>query len=172
MKKAEKLFDTHHKSHKHPTNEGLITAVAFGGFLITVGLVFSLNPDLPQLITNFFSNITTRPYPVDSTTSNFFLPAPANPTAHFDLYSALIQFDIGIGILQVIILALRIAFHSKTDKIAETIGNLIFWFGAAVLVSTFLQAGTLESWFTYWGALIVLVGITLIARAIVHFARR
>jgi len=91
---------------------------------------------------------------------------------HLDLYSALIQFNIGIGILQVVILALRIAFHSKTDKISETVGNLIFWFGAAVLVSVFLQTATLEGWFTYWGALIVLVGVTLIARAIVHFARR
>ncbi len=172
MKKAEKLFDSHHKSHKHPTNEGLITAVAFGGFLITVGIIFVFNPSLPQWITDFFNNITIRPYPPGSSTSNFFLPAPANPSAHIDLYSALIQFNIGIGILQIIILALRIIFHSKTDKISETIGNLIFWFGAAILVSTFLQTGTLEGWFTYWGALIVLVGVTLIARAIVHFAKR
>ncbi len=172
MKEGRKLFDTHHRSHKHPTNEGLITAVAFGGFLIVVGMVFALNPNLPQYITDFFSNITARTYPIDDPTSNFFLPAPANPSAHMDLYSTLIQFNIGIGILQIIILALRIAFHSKTDKIAETIGNLIFWFGAAFLVSTFLLTGTLEGWFTYWGALIVLIGITLIARAIVHFARR
>ncbi len=34
--------------HDHWFSEGVITAVAFGGFLILVGLVFALTPDLPQ----------------------------------------------------------------------------------------------------------------------------
>ena len=157
---------------KQPKKEGIITAVAFGGFLVIVGLLFILNASLPQMITDFFDNIRTTTFPIDAPNSNFYLPAPVNPSANLGIYSVLIQFDVAIGILQVIILALRTAFHSKTDKIAETAGNLIFWFGAASLVSIFLQTGTLQGWFTYWGALIVLVGITLIARATVHFVKR
>ena len=82
------------------------------------------------------------------------------------------QFDIGIGVLQIIILALRLFYHSKTDKIAETVGNMIFWLGAAALVNTILQVGTLQSWFEYWGALIVIVGISFVARAAVYFVKR
>ena len=155
-----------------PLHEGLTTAIAIGGFLILIGLVFSLNPNLTDRISDFFSNITSTTYPLDSSTSTIYLPAPTYPEAHSALYSALLQFNLGFGILQIIILALRLFYRSQTDKIAETVGNLIFWFGAAALVSTVLQVGTLQSWFEYWGALIVIVGISFIARAIVYFAKR
>lgn len=82
------------------------------------------------------------------------------------------QFDLAIGILQILILALRLGMHSPTGKTAETVGNLIFWLGAAVLVNMFLLTGTINGWFEYWGAFIVLIGITLVARAIVYFAKR
>lgn len=160
------------KTRKQPLHESLITAVAVGGLLIVVGTVFALNPNILQGISDFFSNITFEAFPPNSATSSIILPALANPSAHLDLYTALIQFDIGIGILQIIILALRIVFRSNTNKLSETVGDLIFWFGAAYLVSIFLQAGTLVGWFTYWATLIVLTGITMIVRAIVHFAKR
>lgn len=155
--------------HRH---DGLISAIAFGGFLIVVGLIFSLTPGLLQMISDFFSDITTRTVPINSTTSNIILPAPAHTASHSALYTALMQFDIGIGILQVVILSLRIVYRSQTTKIAETVGDLVFWFGAAFLVSTFLQLGTPDGWFTYWGALIALIGASLIVRAIVYVVRR
>ena len=153
-------------------HEGLITAIAIGGFLILIGLVFSLNPNITDRISDFFSSMTSTTYPIGSSTSTIYLPAPTNPAAHSALYSVLLQFDIGFGLLQVIILALRLFYHSKTDKIAETVGNMIFWLGAAALVSTILQVGTLQSWFEYWGALIVIVGISFVARAAVYFIKR
>ncbi len=152
-------------------HEGLITAIAVGGFLILVGLVFSLNPNLMDSISDFFSNITITRYPPGSSTSTISLPAPSNPAAHSVLYSALLQFNLGFGLLQIIILALRLAYHSQTDKIAETVGNIIFWFGAAMLVNSVLQIGTIQSWYEYWGGLIVIVGVSFIARAIVYFVK-
>jgi len=152
-------------------HEGLITAIAVGGFLILLGLVFSLNPNLMDRISDFFSNITTTRYPPDSSTSTISLPAPINPAVHSVLYSALLQFNIGFGLLQIIILALRLAYHSQTEKIAETVGNIIFWLGAAMLVISVLQIGTIQSWFEYWGGLIVIVGVSFIARAIVYFVK-
>jgi hypothetical protein len=160
--------DSHQRGHW----EGTITALAFGGFLIIVGLVFVLTPNLSHDITAFFNDIITTPLPLGSSTSNIMLPAPASPAAHNALYSAVMRFDIGIGILQVLILALRLQVKSWTRRVAETVGNLVFWFGAAILVNEFLLMGTLKGWFEYWGALIVVVGISLVARAIVHFARR
>jgi len=163
------LNPRHMYEHQH---DGLISAVSFGGFLIILGLIFVATPDLWQHITSFFDNLTTQAVPLGSGTSNVVLPAPANPAAHQALYKALINFDAAIGALQVILLVMGVGLHVSTGKIAEKVGDLVFWFGAAVLVQIFLLQGTLGSWFQYWAALIILIGITLIARAFVHFIMR
>jgi hypothetical protein len=157
--------------HDHWFSEGVITAVAFGGFLILVGLVFALTPDLPQKIVSFFDNLTSSAAPIGSN-SNIVLPAPADPSAHQALYTAVLYFDIGFGVLQALILALRLFVHSKIRRIAETIGNIVFWFGAALVVNVFLLTGTLSGWFEYWAALVIVVGASFIARAFVYFAKR
>jgi hypothetical protein len=160
---------THRERHEH---DGLITAVAFGGFLIIVGLVFALTPSLWQNIVDFFSDLTVTRVPYGGSTSNVVLPAPANPAAHQTLYAALLQFDIAFGVLQLLILALRLGAHSSVPRIAETLGNAVFWLGATFLVNALLLAGTLSGWFTYWAALIVVVGVSMIARALVYFVKR
>lgn len=152
--------------------DGWITAVAFGGFLIIVGLLFVLTPNLWHSVTSFFDDITTRPLPFGGPDSTISLLAPLHPEDHQTLYNAVLQFDIAFGVLQIVILGLRVGSHSRTRRIAETLGNAVFWLGAAVLVYVFLLQGTLESWFEYWAALIVVVGVSLIARAVVHFAKR
>jgi hypothetical protein len=157
------------EEHRH---DGFITALAFGGFLIIIGLIFTLTPDLWQKITEFFNSITTTSFPFGGPKSAISLVAPANPAAHKAFYTALLQFDVAFGVLQVIILGLRIRVHSRTRRIAETLGNAVFWFGAAILVNVFLLTGTIDGWFEYWAALIVVVGVSLITRAIVHLARK
>jgi hypothetical protein len=152
--------------------EGIITAIAFGGFLIIIGMLFALTPNLWQNITSFFDHLTTRYFPFGSPNSTISLPAPSNPAAHQSLYNALLQFDVAFGILQLIILALRIRIRSRIRRIAETVGNAVFWLGAAVLVNNFLLLGTFTGWYQYWGALIVLVGVSFVARALVYFAKR
>jgi hypothetical protein len=156
----------------HKQGDGFITALAFGGFLIIVGLIFAITPDLWQRITDFFNGFTTARFPFGSDTSSIVLPAPVDPAAHKVLYTALLQFDVAFGILQVAILGLRVWMHSKTSRIAETLGNAVFWLGAAVLVNIFLLTGTVSGWFEYWAALIVIVGVSFIARATVHFAKK
>ncbi len=153
-------------------HEGLITAVAIGGTLITLGFVFAITPDLFGKIGSFFGDLTTRALPYGGGLNNLVLPAPAHPAEHSALYSALMQFDIGIAVLQVIILAMRLALQSRAHRVAETVGNLVFWGGAAFVVYEFLLKGTLVSWFQFWAALIVVVGVSLVCRAITHFARK
>jgi hypothetical protein len=154
--------------------EGIITAVAFGGFLILVGMVFAITPDLSAKITDFFNGFTNVvfPFPEGSSTSTMSLLAPANPAAHSVLYNAVMQFDIGFGILQAIILALRLMVHSPRRKVAETVDHLIFWFGAAALVNVFLLTGTTTAWFEYWASLIMLIGVGLVVRGIILLAKR
>lgn len=153
-------------------HETIITAVAIGGFFILVGAVFVTNPDLWESITAFFQDITTRTWPFGGEGSTIALVAPANPAAHAVLYNALMQFDIGMGVLQIVILALRFMWRSRVGKVSETVGNMVFWLGAALLVNVFLLPGTLAGWWQYWASLIVVVGVSVVARGIVYLAKR
>ncbi len=151
-------------------HEGLITAVAFGGFLIILGSIFGLTPDMPQKTGAFFSDLVLNTFPFGSGT--LALPAPANPTAHLDFFGAVFNFMVGIGILQVVILALRLWARSRIGRIAETVGNLVFWLGGAVMANVFLLSGTVNGWFQFWATLIILAGASLIAQFIVRLAKR
>jgi hypothetical protein len=116
-------------------HEGLITALAAGGFLIILGLVFTLTPGITDKTTTFFRDLTNVTRNLGSSTIN--LPAPAHPAEHLDFYTAVTNFLLGVGILQIVILALRLAVHSRVRRIAETVGNLIFWLGTAVAAKRF-----------------------------------
>ena len=151
--------------------EGLITALAIGGFFIILGSVFALTPGIYQETRNFFSDITTVTYHL-GTASTVNLLAPAHPSEHLAFYTAVVNFLLGVGILQIVILALRLATHSRIRRIADSIGDLIFWLGAALVANSFLLAGTLTGWFQFWSALIVLIGLSLIARFFVYLVGR
>jgi hypothetical protein len=101
------------------------------------------------------------------------LPAPANPAAHAVLYTAAFQFHIGLGILQVILLAIRLTMGSPISKTAETVGNLVKWFGGAYLITTYLNSTTtLSRWFMFWAGILIILGLSLIVRALVLLAKR
>jgi hypothetical protein len=149
--------------------EGLISALSVGAVLILIGIVFVINPNLWGNIVDFFKNISTIRISGTST----FLPAPTVPSAHVGLYIAVEQFELGVGILQVVILAARLLVRSRIRRIAETVGNLVFWFGASYLTVTYLNSTTTqEMWFLFWAAIVMLFGVSLIVRAIVLFARK
>jgi len=158
-----------HQRKVNPWHEGLITALAVGGFFIILGAVFGLTPGIPQKTIDFFSDFTAQSYPFSGGT--LVLPAPAHPAAHLDFYGAVINFMIGIAVLQVIILALRLWAHSRLGRIAETVGNLTFWAAGAFVANMYLLAGTLSGWFTFWAALIIIIGVSIVVRVIIRFSR-
>ena len=154
----------------HPNRflyEGLITALAIGGIFIVLGLAIVSTPNIVQISTAFFKDLSNATYPIG--TGNAVLPAPANPAAHAAFYTAIINFMLGVGILQIVILALRVGLHSRVRRIGETVGNMVFWLGAAAVANVFLLAGTLQGWFQFWAFLIVIVGLSLIIRFAIHF---
>jgi hypothetical protein len=169
VKKEEKMSQTPHGNRS--LHEGLITALAIGGFFIILGLVVTLTPAISQKTNTFFSDLTTVTYSLGGS-STLNLLAPAHPAEHIGFYTSVMNFLLGVGILQIVILALRLAAHSRVRRIAETVGNLIFWLGAAVMANIFLMVGTLNGWFQFWSALIILTGISLIARFFVHLVKR
>lgn len=148
--------------------EGLITALAFGGFFVTLGLVFGLTPRIGNAFGDFFSDLTSVSYPLFNGT--VVLPAPEHPANHPIVYTAIFTFMLYIGILQIVILAARLLAHSTIRHIAETVGNAVFWLGGALAAYVYLMAGTISGWFTFWPSLIVLAGVSLIVQGIILFA--
>ncbi|MGE5533718.1 MAG: hypothetical protein ACM3UN_05160 [Bacillota bacterium] len=153
-------------------HEGLITALSIGGFFIILGSVFAFTPGIAQKTNTFFSDLTTVTFPFGSPGSTVSLLAPAHPAEHHDFYTAVMNFLIGVGVLQIVILVLRLVVHSRIGRIAQSVGDLIFWMGAAIAANVFLLAGTHNGWFQFWSTLIVLIGLSLIARFFVNLVSR
>ena len=153
------------------SRENLYAAISVGIVFILIGVVFVLAQpsSLWDSIVTFFSNFTLRSVPG----TGISLPAPANPAAHAVVYTAAFQFCIGLGILQVILLALRLMTQSPIGKTAETMGHLVYWFGAAYLVTTYLNSTTtISRWFMFWAGILIILGLSLIVRALVLSAKR
>jgi hypothetical protein len=161
---------TQTQHHNRPLSESLITAVAWGGFFIVVGVVFGLTPGIASAIGDLFNDMTGVTYP--GLYGTIVLPAPANPAAHQAVYQAVFNFMLAIGVLQIVILIARLAVHSPIKRIAETVGNMIWWVGGAVVAYIYLMAGTLSGWFTFWPSLIILAGVSLIVQGVIRLSFR
>ncbi|MGD0644954.1 MAG: hypothetical protein ABSA75_08630 [Candidatus Bathyarchaeia archaeon] len=151
--------------------ESLVTAIYVGAIFIILALVYliNLNNNLFNRIVNFFSSFIFAQAPG----TNISLPAPANPAAYMVLYTAAFQLSIGIAILEITILALRIFLHSPLARKAETIENIVFWLGASYLIITYLFRMTIQTeWFVFWAGIILIAGLSMVARAFVLLVRR
>jgi hypothetical protein len=151
--------------------EGLIGAVYIGLIFILLALIYFIN--LPHNIWNSFVNFFGSFVLAQVPRTSFSLPAPFNPGAYTVLYNAVFQFCLGIGILEISILALRIVMHSPLPRKAETIENVVFWLGTSYLAITYLVNMTLRSeWFVFWAGIILIAGLALVARSFVLLAGR
>lgn len=165
-------MNAHPRRHIGPRafGENIITAISVGTVFILIGTIYvtTLPTSLWDKMADFFSSLTGSPVPGTS----IYLPAPASPATHAVFYNAIFQFCIGIAVLQIIVLALRLMFKSSISKTSETAGNLVYWFGASYLVVTFLNSSTTSTmWFAFWAAILIVLGVSLIARAFVIFAK-
>ena len=150
-------------------HEGILSAVSVGAVFILIGLIFVTTPDLWGKIVSFFNDFTTTQVPG----TGISLPAPAVPAAHAQLYVAVSQFSVGLVILEILLVAMRLIARSPTRRLAQEVGNLVFWLGVVYLINTFLNdATTLSIWFGFWAGVLVVLGLSLIARALVLLAKR
>ena len=160
--------NTFGRQNKLSFSEGFITALSVGGFFIILGLVFVLTPGTWHAADTFFRDLKIVNVSTNSNMASLNVPAPANPAMHADFYSAIFNFCVGIGILQIAVLALRLIFRSHIRRISNSVGDLIFWFGAAFSVNTFLLAGTLKGFWQFWAALLMILGVSIIVRGIIY----
>jgi len=150
----------------HPSNEWIFGVVSAGLFLIVAGTIFITTPALFDETIAFFKDLTV----VKVHDTSIYLPAPAFPRNHLMVYSAVMQFSLMWGIVEIAVLVLRFALHSTANKEAETLGNVAYWLGSYYLIQKFLIEET--KWFEYWALIIILLGASLIVRAIFLAATR
>jgi len=152
------------KDVSHARRDGIFSAVSAGFFFVLVGLFFVITPNLLDEIGVFFRDFDLVRVP----NLGISLPAPVSPWAHSVVYSVAERFSFVWGIFQIVILVLRFAARSPAGKIAETMSNIAFWLGASVLISALLNETTTRvMWFEFWAAIIVLLGLSLIVRAVI-----
>lgn len=155
----------------YKAQERIFSVISAGAFFILVGIIYVIHlpASLWDAIVSFFGSFTLAQVP----STGIYLPAPISPWSHALLYGAIFQFCIGIGILQIIMLVLRYTLQSPISKTAETIGNLVFWFGTAYLITAYLNSTTdMSKWFVFWAGLLMILGLSFIARAFVLLAKK
>jgi len=151
--------------------ENLITTVYIGLIFILLAIIYFIN--LHNNIWNSFVNFLGSFVLTQVPGTSVFLPAPFTPGAYTVLYTAAFEFCLGIGILEMSILALRITMHSSLPRKAETIENVVFWLGASYLAITYLvNMAIMSEWFVFWAGIILIGGLSLIARSFVLLAGR
>lgn len=158
------------KNNPQRNKEGLFSAISAGFFLLLLGTIFVLNPNLFGETIDFLSDFKIVDIP---NTEISFLGIEV-PRSHLTVYEAGYQISIALAVFQVIILGLRFAFSSSWIKRSETVGNLIYWGINAFIIQLFLLETT--QWFVYWSIVIIIIGISLISRglimAVVRFIKK
>jgi hypothetical protein len=171
MMKNRLMSSLNLESLSEKKKEGLFTTLYIGSLFIILAIVYfiHLSDNLWDSLVTFFTTLTLAPVP----NTGISLPAPSTPSAFGNLYAAAFQFSIALGIVEIIILALRVILHSSVIRISETIENIVFWFGASYLIIAYLVNMTISTeWFVFWAGMILIFGIALLARAFVILAKK
>jgi len=135
----------------------ILGLASFGFFLLLIGVIWTVTPDLHQKIIDFFNDFkrTEEIFP------NVSLPVPTG--SHPEVYTALAQFCFVFGLFQIVILVLRFFFREPVDRIAGTFSGIVFWLGVS-FVSNQLADGAIK-WLGFLGWLIVFMGLSLVVRS-------
>lgn len=151
-------------------HEGLLSAISVGFFLILIGVLIISTPNLADKVGTFVNHFQT----VQVGNTNIYIPAPEHLGDHIDIYLTARQFSLIWGVFLIAMLGARFILESPLRRKAENLGDIVFWLGTTYLVQTFLVAPTQVSpqtidvtkWFEFWAAIVMLIGVSLIARAI------
>jgi hypothetical protein len=152
--------------YRQKSRENFIGIFSVGVFLILLGMIFVVTPDFFNKVISFFKDFGLVQVP--NISLGIPLPAPNNPANHTAIYSTASWFSFGWGIFLVALLVVRVLAHSPLQKKAENTSDIFFWLTNGFLIGNYLNnATTTVMWFTYWTLIIILLGVSLIIRAII-----
>lgn len=140
-------------------DEQLLGWLSFGAFLVIVGAIFLITPNLADEIEAFFRDLE-----LEQVSGDFYFPTPQNP--HQTLYESVAFFCFAFCIYQFLLLILKFALKAEPTKKSETFTSIIFWpaTGYGMLM---LKDGTIE-WLTFIATLVILAAIAIIIRSAAH----
>jgi len=148
------------------STERLISVSSIGFFLILIGMIFALTPDFFSSLLTFFKDLGLVQVP--NVFTGIVLPAPRNPADHTTVYSVASWFSFVWGIFLVALLLVRILANSPLNKKTQNASDIFYWLANGFLIGRFLNGTTnTVMWFSYWSAVIMLLGVSLIIRAII-----
>ncbi len=144
--------------------ESFISIISAGFFFILAGALFITTPTLFDNILSFFRNFGIQEIP--HTGIGFI--APTTPWVHVIVYRAAEMFSFIWGLFQIVVLALRFIVRSPVAKKAEAGSNIVGWLGSGYLINMYLtETTTLTVWFIFWSMMLILIGLSLVIRAII-----
>ncbi|MFQ6076825.1 MAG: zinc ribbon domain-containing protein [Candidatus Bathyarchaeia archaeon] len=154
---AEQCFGPPPSPPRRREEQDRVGIASFGFFLILMGGIYVITPNLPDLIVAF-----VRDFKLVEVASDIWFPTPASN--HPELYGVAQQFCFAFGLFQTLILVVRFALGSTPRKKVDTVSGMIFWFGAGFL--TWMLSTETIDWFNFLAGLIILVGLSIIVRAL------
>lgn len=157
-------FQQHQTRHR----DTLIIVISIGLSLILLGTIYITTPSLSYSLQTFLDPNSWTISNIPNT--NVFIPLPATPSTYLAVYLAALEFCLVWGLFQIFVLFFRFIIRSKPYRMGRTISRVVFWLGTSYLIYTYLNSTTtIVTWSVFWTALIILIGITFIIRAVVLF---
>lgn len=144
-------------------DEQLLSWLSFGVFLIIIGVLFILNPNLIEEVRGFFED-----FKLEQVSGGFYFPAPQN--RHPTLYNSIALFCFTFGTYQIFLLILKTALGAASTKKVETFTSVLFWL-AAGFAMLMLKNGAI-GWMTFIAWLIILTAIIIIIRSVAYIIFR
>ncbi|MEM3675358.1 MAG: hypothetical protein QXG08_07810 [Candidatus Methanomethyliaceae archaeon] len=145
------------KRQKEETDK--LGVISIGVFLVLLGLVCMLTPNIGEHLIGFLSPENWR---ISKVGQGLFLP---EPNTHYPvLYNTASYFCFAFGAFQIVILLLRVVLHDPLNKIGETLSEAIFWMGMNFFFG--MLASNALGWFGLFAAFLMLVGASIITKSI------
>jgi len=132
--------------------------ISFGAFLIILAAIYLTTPNIIREVENFVLD-----FRLVQVFDNFWWPVPSSN--HAVLYTAAQRFCYAFGLVELGILGLRFAKKASIHGKAGTLSSVVFWLGAGYVLGLLSQGGL--SWLSFIGALIIVVGISIVVRALI-----
>jgi len=148
---------------KRPEETNWLSLLSFGLFLMLLGTIWTATPNLTEDVKTF---VDPKNWRLENVTGNIAFPEPQGNYAV--LYTAAMQFCFIFGVLQIIILVLRFVFHESTNRKADTVSGIAFWFSTSFFLHMLTNG---LSFFGFIGGIIISAGLALLTSSVVKLFR-
>jgi hypothetical protein len=143
-------------THEYRERVDLVDLAGLGFFLVLVGSLIILRPDLPSLIKDFFSDFQVQ----QVYGMGLLVPRSNHPV----LYGIVFDFCLYMLAFQVVGLLFRFVLNDPIRKKASSVSGIAFWGGFAWIIN--LLSAELIAWPAFLGWFVIVAGISIVIRSV------